>query len=162
MTAKELYEKAVKEGRKIAARKVGNFGYSENWYLFNNEDSHVTLFRAVGNPWIYNCEELDFLRYNFEEVSEDIVDKGLQYENARDMIGYMMNGRWHETGKKIKEWFTISIKFGEELFGKNMQTHVDFYNKYVISEYPLSDIKEYCIKLLNRGLFGEIVAYKKQ
>lgn len=152
MTAKECYSKKPTSHRKITVRDIND---PSSWYIIYDDKSVTRCFYEHDNDVYLSFEEMDSMGDVFEIVPE-LID---QYEIAKDKIFSMIVCKDYYTGKEIKELFETVVKLSKKFYGDTRQDHQNFYDKYVVSKYPLSDNTLYCIK---RKSIGEIVCYKKE
>jgi len=156
MTAKECYDKMPLRHSRITVRNIND---PSSWYTIWEDRAVVQDFFDSDEYNVLNLDDLEVMG-NVFEIIPDIVDR---YENAKDRIFNMFTNNDYHSGKEIKELFTDAVKLAQKLYGNVRPDHMDFYNTYVVSEYPLSDNKLYRIKKQHIGIDKrEIKAYKKQ
>ena len=83
------------------------------------------------------------------------------YKKFKSMISHDRFELNYFTGKEIKEVVAKCIKLEMAILVELAQ-HCAFYDKYVASEYPLSDDALYSISNIVRDDKPELICYKKK
>ena len=93
---------------------------------------------------------------SLENVYEELHAK------LRDMISWSNNDQKYYTGREIKDIVTKCIE-SEKNLGIKIREHNEFYDRYVASEFPLSNNSLYCITKKCVGIGNWVMkCYKKQ